>query len=686
MKIDSLYRALRLIIVFLIGALLVGCEDGKIDPEIQPDIIIDASCLDFFSSGIRVEAEPSGGTFTQDVRFTTTDNWSVSITGDGSTSWISIQPTSGSAGQASITVSVTKNDSELERQAEVKIVCGSVSKSFKVVQEGRIPTVFNVSSVEESGIALVSYDSSKKEVVLEVPENQIPKVGDIICSGRTKEAPYGFLGKVESVSVSNTKSSEDLIKKYVRTGIKACSIYALFKSLGIEEQRWIEIGKADASFTDEAGHSIEPVKDKEGYDVFKLHRPLKLDENAKIDYTYELSVPRCSLYIDTVSPFLIFGYDVLIKNSETLHLRAYEKLPFSKKGELIKDLKWDRPSFVHVHEVQLGPVPLVITTQYMMTVPYEYTFSAQMDMDAYKRVSYHHMGGYYNTAFDSFTPLEGSADFLEIIEGEDEGEYQPEYSEREYSATLEGKLSIGVDFGWSIGLYGGNLDDDGDISTGFNYLAAGVNGGVSVSDKMSLGDMIHVDEVSHNTVRVVDKQEITGSVYGKVWATVLSTNVLGAEIQFLTGEKKWDLIKIERYSSFFFPYYSELKVNSITRQNFLNVSGKRHKPMSKRLASLFEEKDYGLCLESYDGMDYWVFSLAGHPIDSKTGEFSFDIPVDISNLRRNVQYTVYPYSKVANFLQRGKEKMACRDGFSFTLSDDGQLSTACIDNVPGAQL
>ena len=101
---------------------------------------------------------------------------------------------------------------------------------------------------------------------------------------------------------------------------------------------------------------------------------------------------------------------------------------------------------------------------------------------------------------------------------------------------------------------------------------------------------------------------------------------------------------------------------------------------------IFNEKDYGLCLESFDGKDYWVFSLVGHPINEKTGEFSFDIPLDISNLRRNVKYSVYPYSRVSNFLLRGEEKMVCRKGVSFTISDDGQLSTATIDDIPGTQL
>ncbi len=683
---------MRTVIVLLACASIMACGEDNPQPETKPDITVDASCLDVFSSGIKVEAEPQGGTFRKDVLFTTTDKWTASITGEGSTGWISIQPTSGSAGHATITVSVKKNDSESKRQAEVIISCGTVSKSFVVIQEGMMPVanepnLFNVTKPEESGISVVSYDSSQRMLVMEVPENKIPKVGDIICSGRTAMAPYGFLGEVKSVTVSDTRGVEDMTKKYVRTVLAASSLAALFQKLGVEEKRWIDFGEADASFTDEEGHSIEPVKDKNGIDVISLHLPLKVDEDVKIDYTYELSVPRCSLYIDTKTINIVFGYDVLIKNSELVHIKASGKLPFSKKGELIKDLKWDRPSFVHVRDIQLGPVPVVITTQYMMTVPYEYSISANLDMDVYKRVTYHHSGGYYYCTTNSLTPLDGSTSFFEVIAGDDEdGDYQPEYSDREFSATLDGKFSVGVDFGWSIGLYGGNIDDDGDITTGLNYLSAGFNGGIKVSDKMSLGGLVNLDEESHNNVKIVDEQKITGSVYGKVWGTVLSTDALGLEIQFMTAEKEWDFYKTELYSSFFFPYYSKLKVNSITRQNFLNVSANKHKPVFKGWATIFNEKDYGLCLESFDGKDYWVFSLVGHPINEKTGEFSFDIPLDISNLRRNVKYSVYPYSRVSNFLLRGEEKMVCRKGVSFTISDDGQLSTATIDDIPGTQL
>jgi hypothetical protein len=686
---NHLYQALRTAIVFFFGALVVACgEDNPVEPDpVKPDITVDASSLDVFSSGIRVEAEPPGGTFTKDVVFTTTDKWTATVSGDGSISWVSIRPTSGAAGKTTMTVSVSTNDAESERRAEVKIACGTVNKAFTVIQEGQTPkppSLINVTNPEESGITVVSYDQSKRELLMEVPEDKIPKVGDIICSGRTAEAPFGFLGEVESVSVSNTRAGEDIGKKWVRTGFAVCSLYTLFQKLGVEEKRWIALGEGDASFTDDAGHSIEPVKDKEGIDVVSIHLPIKFDD-VKIDYTYEVSIPRCSLYVDTKTINLVFGYDVLIKQSELVHLKAAVKFPFSKKGELIKDLNWDRPSFVHVRDIQLGPIPVVVTTQYMMTVPYEYSISANMDMDIYKRVTYHHMGGYYHCATNTLTPLDGSTTFFEVIEGDDEGEYQPEYSEREFSATIDGKLSIGVDFGWSIGLYGGNIDDDGDISTGLNYLAAGANGGIKVSDKISLGAMTNMDEVSHNALRIIDDQTIKSSVYGKIWGTFLSTDVLGAEIQFLTAEKEWDFYKTELYSSFFFPYYSKLKVKSINHQGFINVTGKKHKPIFKGWASVFNENDFGLCLESADGKDYYVFSMKGHPIN-KDNEFSFDLPVNISNLRRGVKYSVYPYSRVTNFLGLGGEKMVCRKGVGFLISEDGQLSTGVIDDVPGEVL
>lgn len=689
---NHLYRALKTALFFFVGTVVMGCgEEKPVEPDpVKPEINVDASSLEVFSSGIRVEAEPPGGTFMKDVVFTTTDKWTASVTGDGSTSWVTVRPMSGASGKTTMTVTVSTNGSESERRAEVNIACGSVSKSFSVVQEGKAPvtsepTLFNVTNPEESGITVVSYDPSKRELLMNVPEDRIPKVGDIICSGRSKEAPFGFLGEVGSVTVSDTRAGEDLAQKYVRAGFVTCSLYTLFQKLGVEEKRWLSLGKADVSFTDDAGHSIEPIKDKDGVDLVSIHLPIKIHDDVKIDYTYEVSVPRCSVYVDTKTINLVFGYDVVIKESELLHVKAGFNLPFHENGEVVKDLGWDRPSFVHVYDIQLGPIPVVITTQYMMTIPYEISLSAYLDMDIHKRVTYHHMGGYYYCATNTMVPLDGSTSFSEVIEGDDEGDYQQEYSDREFSATLDGKLSVGVDFGWSVGLYGGNLDDDGDISTGLNYLSAGANGGMKVSNKFSLGGLINADEDSHNGVRIIDDLTSTASAYGKIWGTAISTDVLGAEIQ-LTAAKDWDFYKKELYSSFFFPYYSKLKVTSITRQNFLNVTGRKHKPLFRGLLSVFKETDYGLCLESFDGNDYRVFSLAGHPIDDTTRAFSFDIPLDVSNLRRNVKYSVYPYSKVTNFLLMNEEKMVCRKGVSFTISDDGQLSTATIDDVPGEQL
>ncbi len=554
------------------------------------------------------------------------------------------------------------------------------------------PVLHNYSSAESSDVKVVSYDQAEGELMIEVPEDKIPKVGDIICSGVTEEAPYGYLFKVGSVTVSNTKSGDDITKKYARIAAGSATAFGLFQDLGINVKQWFDLWEEKATFSDDEGHTIDPLKGEDGESIFSVKVPIRVSDLEKIEYTHELSVPKLSVYLDTKTINMVFGYDVLFKNYDLLHINLKAKF-FESKGDLIQSQGFLSPKVTHVYEFAIGPVPIVVTTVYKPTIPYEVSLSGNLDMDVYKKVTYHHMGGYYHAFSNTFTPLEGYSDFVNIFNGSDEGEYSYEYSDREFSATIEGKASFGVDFGYSVGLYGGNLfDKDGDHKTGLNYLSIGANGGVKLEEKMSLGGMKNIDENSHNAIRMIDDNKFTSYVYGKIWGSVLSSHILGGDVELVTGEKEWQFLKTEFYWPFFISSYSDLKVNEITHQGFINVTGKKHKPVFLGTQWwMFDEKEYGLCLESFDGLDYYEFNMNGHPLDERsgvnTGTFNFDIPVNVSDLRPKVKYNVYPYCRVSNYLLfDDQEKMFYRDGISFTVSEDGQVSTSAIDDVPGEQL
>ena len=124
------------IIAALSGLLLLtACPDGttgggednddaiisKIDKITVPD-----ESLSVFNSGLSLGPEATSAT----VSFTTTSAWELSVNMVKASSWLKIDPMSGPAGAAKISVSVVPDDSEHE--ADIVITCGSVSKSFKL--------------------------------------------------------------------------------------------------------------------------------------------------------------------------------------------------------------------------------------------------------------------------------------------------------------------------------------------------------------------------------------------------------------------------------------------------------------------------------------------------------------------------------------------------------------------------
>ena len=132
-------------------ALVLACnkqEEEKPQPQPQPEpvvpkIEIPAESQVVFSQGISIEAGTSAQS--QTVKFSATAAWTADVADVKSSTWLSVSPTSGSAGTVTLTVTAQPNNEKLDREASVTIKCGTVSQKFTVRQAG-IPNV-EVSSV-----------------------------------------------------------------------------------------------------------------------------------------------------------------------------------------------------------------------------------------------------------------------------------------------------------------------------------------------------------------------------------------------------------------------------------------------------------------------------------------------------------------------------------------------------------
>lgn len=124
-------------------AIVYSCEKTQ---GVKPEIKIPASSQALISGGISFDAASPNETQspgqtptavqTQMVQFTTTDSWTSSIIETKSTSWIAIYPTSGEAGDVTMTITAQPNPGTESRSVTIAILCGDQTLSFTVTQEG----------------------------------------------------------------------------------------------------------------------------------------------------------------------------------------------------------------------------------------------------------------------------------------------------------------------------------------------------------------------------------------------------------------------------------------------------------------------------------------------------------------------------------------------------------------------
>ena len=71
----------------------------------------------------------------EQVSFSATADWIAELVNDRADSWLSISPKSGAAGNASIAIKATENDTPDDRSATIRLKAGSAMKAISVTQK-----------------------------------------------------------------------------------------------------------------------------------------------------------------------------------------------------------------------------------------------------------------------------------------------------------------------------------------------------------------------------------------------------------------------------------------------------------------------------------------------------------------------------------------------------------------------
>ncbi len=171
------------------AALVVAFSCGKTEPEPTPQpepqkqqITIPAESQAVFNSGLNLTSGNTGGggstgqAQTSTVKFTVPASWSADVNDTRSSTWLSVQPSSGGAGDVTMTVTAQPNTGADARSATVTLKCGSNTKSFTVNQAGNQPTVVPVQFVtlDKTTVTLEENQSTLLNATV-LPENATDK-------------------------------------------------------------------------------------------------------------------------------------------------------------------------------------------------------------------------------------------------------------------------------------------------------------------------------------------------------------------------------------------------------------------------------------------------------------------------------------------------------------------------------
>ena len=155
-------------IMSLLLLLAVSCSDSdkELEEPTPPEPVV--AGITFAEDTDRQPLVGSAGG-TLSIHFTATASWTASVGNSRADGWISVSPTSGEAGEGSVTVTVASNEGTDERSASVFLVCGEEQETVVVTQKQKDALILSQQvyelPAEESTIELevqsnVSYETS----------------------------------------------------------------------------------------------------------------------------------------------------------------------------------------------------------------------------------------------------------------------------------------------------------------------------------------------------------------------------------------------------------------------------------------------------------------------------------------------------------------------------------------------
>lgn len=557
------------------------------------------------------------------------------------------------------------------------------------------PVVFDVTNPETSEIKVVSLEKDGT-MAIEAPEGKAPRVGDILCSGPTEEAPYGYMLKVTEITKTSEKArATNSWEKYKMWKFLIKTTAAVLNEVLSNFHYPYHVNFDDIKIdqvTDNEGHVLEVIE--ENPKEWKVPMELNLGPNLTIKPEITIKPKDLALYIDVKDKqFEKFGADFDFDIDVSLRIDAKLNSKFEKT--------------VSLFHILLDPIPICETPPIAVTplIQVYLTFKAdgQIKLSCVPiRNTYEvNAGAYYDFKTQKVVPTieipdatdkDNKYQYYLIKEKEIEANKEREVSPVEAGLYFNGSASASIGASLSIGVDGCNYVGRVD------FLPKQLD---VVADMLSLDLWYDFNRVITANLGIDNIKTDAWDEYN-FWDGCKVENYGQAHLQFFLRvwnpfkdkfvgyepEKEfftWHFWEDDLFPTLFVPDYKKLSAKLNSDKVMLNVS--KYKPYFWN--TLFKEESYGFQYGKYVNRDIPVTDWKNVVAINKTGKddeplIIFDGVIPISDLEKGCTYIVCPYSY--GIIPTGEYNYLRREGLYFRVNDNGTLSFNELPDIPGFDL
>lgn len=547
------------------------------------------------------------------------------------------------------------------------------------------PAVIDVTNTEISGVNVVSLENDGT-ITIETTEEKAPKVGDILCSGPTEQAPFGYMLRVTDVTKASsnahsTRAFDDLQTWIFLVKTVAASLNEVLGNFHYSQHinlKDIQIDKV----TDNEGNSLEVIKEKER--EWKVPMTINLGKNLTVTPEIVIKPKDFVFYVDIKDKeFQKFGADVDFDIDASLQIDAKLDSKFEKSISLF---------YIILKPIPIcAEPPVVITPLFQVYLTFKADGHIKLSCVPVRNTYSIHAGAYYDFQQEKVMSSAGN-DFYTISQQEN----KRNANTIEGGLTFDGSVSASLGASLSLGIDGCNYVGRVDfLSKKLDFLADMATVDFSYSlNTIEFKTKFGIDNIKpeawndfhfYDECKLDNYEELNLQFFLRVWNPIKQKFVGFDPTPVHIRRNHWELWDNNLYPTLFVPEYTNLSA-TINGGNVI-INAKKYKPYFEN--TLFKEKGYGFRYGKYVDSSTKISSWKNVTVRNVIGNADdplcyVDGVIPMNEIEKGQTYFICPYVYVLT--PAGSYTYIHRKGIFIRVNNNGTLTYNELLNIPGIDL